>query len=182
MQVSLEADVVVSGLGHLWLAEPLAEHIARVAGATACAVVLSTGEAGGGIAHGAGQGSCADHLVVGAGTGVRLFGEATQEPILIAVENRLDAREPVGGGSRNTKMQSWKSMKASPSFLMTLFKMDKKITFINRTTVNIVYTVSMDPLTIWCLGPLVKFRHNFGLPEKRGCQLVPYEPEIAPLK
>lgn len=103
LQVGLKADVVIRGLGDLGLAEALAQHVARVAGATAGAVVRRAGEAGQGVAHDAGQGRSARHLVVGAGAGVCLFREAAQEAVLIAVEERLDAREPVGGGSRNTK-------------------------------------------------------------------------------
>lgn len=73
LQVSLKADIVIRGLGHLRLAEPLAQHVAGVAGAAAGAVVRGAGEAGGGVAHRAGQGRCADHLIVGTGAGVRLF-------------------------------------------------------------------------------------------------------------
>ncbi|TKC34621.1 hypothetical protein EI555_006702, partial [Monodon monoceros] len=39
LQVGLEANVMIGGLGDLGLAEPLAEHVARVAGAAAGAVV-----------------------------------------------------------------------------------------------------------------------------------------------
>lgn len=100
LQVGLEADVVIRRLGHLGLAEPLTQHVARVARATAGAVVGGAGEAGGRVAHRAGQGRRADHLVVGTRARVRLFGKAAQEAVLIAVEKRLDACEPVGGGSR----------------------------------------------------------------------------------
>ena len=73
LQVSLEADVVVGGLGDLGFAEALAQHVARVARATAGAVVWGAGEAGGRVAHRAGQEGRADHLVIGTRAGVRLF-------------------------------------------------------------------------------------------------------------
>lgn len=96
LQVSLKANIVIGGLGDLRLAEPLAQHVARVAGATAGAVVRGAGQAGGGVAHRARQERGADHLVVRASARVRLFRKAAQEAVLITVEKRLDASEPVG--------------------------------------------------------------------------------------
>lgn len=96
LQISLKANIVIGGLGDLRLAEPLAQHVARVAGATAGAVVRGAGQAGGGVAHRARQERGADHLVVRASARVRLFRKAAQEAVLITVEKRLDASEPVG--------------------------------------------------------------------------------------
>lgn len=103
LQVSLKANVVVSRLSDFRLAQSLAQHVARVAGAAAGSVVRCTCQASRGIAHGAGQKGCAHDLVVGTGAGVGLLREAAQEAVLIAVEKRLDAREPVGRSSRNKK-------------------------------------------------------------------------------
>lgn len=97
LQVSLEADVVLGGVGHLRLAQPLAQHVAGVAAAAARAVVGGAAQAGGAVPHRAGQGPVAGHLVIGARARVGLLGEAPQQPVLVAVEERLDAVEPVVG-------------------------------------------------------------------------------------
>lgn len=76
LQVGLEANVMVRGLGDLGLAEALAQHVARVAGAAAGAVVGGAAQAGGGVAYRAGQGRGAGHLVAGTRARVRLLREA----------------------------------------------------------------------------------------------------------
>lgn len=97
LQVRLEADVVLGGVGHLGLAEPLAQHVAGVAATAARAVVGGAAQARGAVPHRAGQGTLAHHLVVGARARVGFLGKAPQQPVLVAVEERLDAVEPVVG-------------------------------------------------------------------------------------
>lgn len=105
LQVRLEADVVLGGVSHLGLAEPLAQHVAGVAAAAARAVVGGAAQAGGAIAERAGQEAVAGHLVVGTGARVGLLRKAAQEPILVAVEEGLDAVEPVVG-----RPAAWKEL------------------------------------------------------------------------
>lgn len=97
LQVGLEANVVLSGVGHLGLAEPLAQHVAGVAAPAARAVVGGAAQAGRAVPHRAGQEPMAGHLVIGAGARVGLLRKAPQEPVLVAVQERLDAVQPVIG-------------------------------------------------------------------------------------
>lgn len=97
LQVRLEADVVLGGVGHLGLAQPLAQHVAGVAAPAARAVVGGTAQARGAVPDRAGQEPVAGHLVIGARARVGLFRKASQEPVLVAVEKRLDAVEPIVG-------------------------------------------------------------------------------------
>lgn len=66
LQVRLEADVVVSGVGHFVAAHALAQHVTLVAGGAAGAVLVGAGGAGGALAHRAGDHALAGGVLVGA--------------------------------------------------------------------------------------------------------------------
>lgn len=86
---------MVGGLRDLGFAEALAQHVARVAGAAAGAVVWGAGEQAAASPTVQGRKGRADHLVAGTRAGVLPLLKTAQKAVLIAVEKRLDASEPV---------------------------------------------------------------------------------------
>lgn len=98
LQVCLQPQKVLQGLGHLGPAQALGQHIAWVAAPAACAVVRSTVGARGPFPQGTRDGALAGRLVVGAGAAVALFQEGAREGAFSTVEEGLDSVPPVGQG------------------------------------------------------------------------------------
>ena len=65
LQVRLEANVVVCGIGRLVAAQALAQHVALVAGGAARAVLVGAGCTAGALAHRAGDDTLAGRVLVG---------------------------------------------------------------------------------------------------------------------
>ena len=95
LEVRLEAQVVLRGVGHHGPAGALAEHVAGVAAAAAGMVVAGAGGTGASFADGARGGHLAGGVLVGTDARVELLGEGPQLVVLGAVEKGLEIVEPV---------------------------------------------------------------------------------------
>lgn len=105
LQVCLQPQKVLQGLGHLWPAQPLGQHVAWVAAPTACAVVWSTVGTGRPFTQGTWDWALAGRLVIGAGAAVALFQEGARERAFSTVEERLDSVPPIGQGPLGAKIK-----------------------------------------------------------------------------
>ena len=98
LQVRLEADVVVGGVGHLVAARALTQHVALVAGGAAWAVLVGAGRAGGALAHRAGDDALAGGVLVGTWAAARLLQVRADVVVLAAVHDGEDVVQPVAEG------------------------------------------------------------------------------------
>lgn len=105
LEVCLEAQVVLGGVGHHGPAGTLAEHVAGVTTPAAGVVVAGAGRAGPSLTNRAWRGHLAGGLLVGTDACVQLLGEGAQLVVLGAVEQRLKIVEPVSlwPGEENDK-------------------------------------------------------------------------------
>lgn len=98
LQVRLEADVVVGGVGHLVAAHALAQHVALVAGGASGAVLVGAGGAGGALTHRAGDHALARGVLIGARAAPGLLQVGADVAVLTAVHDGKDVVEPVAEG------------------------------------------------------------------------------------
>ena len=87
LQVRLEADVVVGGVGHLVAAHALTQHVALVAGGAARAVLVGAGRTSGAVPHRARDHSLAGGVLIGAGAGPGLLDVEAYVIVLGAVHD-----------------------------------------------------------------------------------------------
>lgn len=95
LEVCLEANVVVGGVGHLVAAHALAQHVALVAGSAARAVLVGAGRTSGAVPHSAGDDSLAGGVLIGAGAAPGLLDVRANVIVLAAVHNWEDIVQPV---------------------------------------------------------------------------------------
>lgn len=110
LQVRLEANVVVSGVGHLVAAHALTQHVTLVAGGAARAVLVGAGGAGGALAHRAGDHALAGWVLVGAGAAPGLLQVGADVVVLAAVHDGEDVVEPVAERPETETEQDVRSM------------------------------------------------------------------------
>jgi len=104
LQVRLEADVVIGGVGHLVAARALAQHVTLVAGGAAGAVLVGAGGARGALPHRAGDHTLAGGVLVGAGAAPGLLQVEADVVVLAAVHDGEDVLQPVAVGPTREKV------------------------------------------------------------------------------
>lgn len=121
LQVRLEADVVVGGVGHLVAAHALAQHVALVAGGAAGAVLVGAGGAGGALAHRAGDHALARGVLIGARAAPGLLQVGADVAVLTAVHDGKDVVEPVAERPAARTKQSVRFLKKKTVVKLKMF-------------------------------------------------------------
>ena len=105
LEVGLQSQVVLSGVGHHGSADALREGEARVAAPAARLVVWSARRAAGALPDGAGWRQLTGVVFKLAAAAAELLGELAQLVVLRAVQQRLEAAQPVGARAAATTKQ-----------------------------------------------------------------------------